>query len=76
MILQWLLISLTLAQCLRMIYRLYFHPLARFPGPRLAAATNLYGAYYVLIKGGQYTKLLPELHNKYGEIMQYLTLLI
>lgn len=49
-----------------MIYRLYLHPLARFLGPKLAAATHLYGAYWMLIKGGQYTLILPELHQKYG----------
>ncbi|KAJ5976971.1 hypothetical protein N7501_000313 [Penicillium viridicatum] len=66
MIWPWLAILLGL-QCLRMIYRLYLHPLARFPGPKLAAATHLYGAYWTLIRGGQYTLILRELHRKYGK---------
>ncbi|CAG9982715.1 unnamed protein product [Clonostachys byssicola] len=48
------------------IYRLYFHPLAKFPGPRLAAVTGLYEAYYDLYLNGQYTFKIAELHNKYG----------
>jgi hypothetical protein len=48
------------------IYRLYFHPLAKFPGPRLAALTNGYEFYYDAIKGGRYYKKIEKLHEKYG----------
>ncbi|KAL8802312.1 MAG: hypothetical protein Q9182_003890 [Xanthomendoza sp. 2 TL-2023] len=48
------------------IYRLTFHPLARFPGPKLAAATNLYGASIDLLSSGSYVKEFPALHEKHG----------
>ena len=48
------------------VYRLYFSPLAKFPGPRLAALTRLYELYYEVVKGGQYTFKIGELHKKYG----------
>lgn len=48
------------------VYRLYFSPLASFPGPRLAALTLWYEYYYDGIKGGQYTFKLKELHQQYG----------
>ncbi|KAI1415025.1 trichodiene oxygenase [Hypoxylon sp. FL1857] len=50
------------------IYRLYFHPLARFPGPTVAALTRYFEAYYDVICGGQYTFKIDELHKKYGNL--------
>ena len=50
------------------IYRLFIHPLAAFPGPKLAAITVLYEAYYDIWKGGKYIFKLNELHRKYGKI--------
>lgn len=48
------------------VYRLQFSPIAKFPGPRLAAITIYYEAYYDVIKQGQYTFKIQELHKKYG----------
>lgn len=50
------------------IYRLYFHPLAGFPGPRLAAATSWWEFYYDVVKDGELVFQLPGLHEKYGII--------
>jgi hypothetical protein len=48
------------------LYRLYLSPLAKFPGPKLAAATLWYEFYYDTILKGQYTFKIMDLHKKYG----------
>lgn len=47
-------------------YRLFLHPLAKFPGPKLAAVTRYYEGYYDVVKNGQYTFKIAELHREYG----------
>ncbi len=49
------------------VYRLYFHPIAHFPGPKLAGLTRWYEFYYELVKKGQMTFHIQELHKKYGK---------
>ncbi|KAH8712013.1 cytochrome P450 [Phaeosphaeriaceae sp. PMI808] len=52
------------------IHRLYFHPLARFPGPRIAVVTSWYEAYYEIVLKGQYSKQISKLHDEYGPIIR------
>lgn len=49
------------------IYRLYFHPLAKFPGPKLAAASLGYEFYYDVILRGKFMWRIQEMHRQYGE---------
>lgn len=49
------------------VYRLYFSPVSKFPGPTLAALTLWYEFYYDVIKEGRYTWRIRELHDKYGQ---------
>ncbi|KAH0542567.1 hypothetical protein FGG08_003072 [Glutinoglossum americanum] len=52
------------------VYRLYFHPLAQFPGPRLAAATLWYEFYHDVIRRGKYIWEIKDMHTKYGPIVR------
>jgi hypothetical protein len=49
------------------LYRLIFSPIARFPGPKVAAATAAYEFYYDVLKPGKYYLKINELHDIYGE---------
>ena len=48
------------------ILRLFVSPLAKFPGPKLAALSNWYEFYYDVIKQGKFTAHIKELHKQYG----------
>ncbi|SPO05572.1 related to cytochrome P450 CYP3/CYP5/CYP6/CYP9 subfamilies [Cephalotrichum gorgonifer] len=52
------------------VYRLYFSPLAKFPGPKLAALSNWYEFYYDVIREGDFTWQIKKLHEKYGPIVR------
>lgn len=52
------------------IYRLYLSPIAKVPGPKLAALTLWYEFYYDVVKQGRYTWRIGEMHEKYGPIVR------
>lgn len=60
--------AFVLYQAANLIYRLCFHPLAKFPGPKIAAATKWYEAYFDLRphRPGTFFRELERLHNLYG----------
>lgn len=49
------------------IYRLYISPLAKFPGPKIAALTYWHEFHYDLVKGGRFQGRIAEMHEQYGE---------
>lgn len=51
------------------IFRLYFHPLARFPGPKILAATTWFETYVDLFHH-DFPQRLSKIHEKYGKTAQ------
>ena len=47
-------------------YRLVLSPLAKFPGPKLAALTRKYESYYEAVQNYEYLWKIKKLHEKYG----------
>jgi tryprostatin B 6-hydroxylase len=54
------------------LYRLFFHPLRRFPGPILARWSNLYHMH--AIRASDNYLYIQRLHEKYGPIVRTGTL--
>jgi len=52
------------------IYRLFFHPLASFPGPKIVAATRWWEFYTDVVRdgGGKFAFEVELMHRKYGEL--------
>lgn len=50
------------------IYRRYFHPLAKIPGPFLPAVTRLYLWYYSVVVEGQFYRKIEQWHKTYGNM--------
>lgn len=66
-----LLLAVTAIWCLyRVLSRLVFHPLRTFPGPKIAALTSWYVAYWETIRDGMLAKELEHLHQIYGPVVR------
>ncbi|KAL5403457.1 hypothetical protein PMIN06_009756 [Paraphaeosphaeria minitans] len=50
------------------VYRLYFHPLAKFPGPKLAAISILWKVFHWT--SGDWPHRLIKAHRKYGDVVR------
>ena len=53
------------------VSRLYFHPLSKFKGPKIAALTRWYEFYHDVICDGTYVKYYSELHKKHGIVPRH-----
>ncbi|KAF9873287.1 CND11p [Colletotrichum karsti] len=51
-------------------YRLYLHPLAKFPGYKICAASEWYEFYCYILKGGQWGNEIQKMHQRYGPIVR------
>jgi hypothetical protein len=60
--------SLSLWLLYGVVYNLFFSPLAKFPGPKLAAITPWYEFYWDGIKPGQYYFRIEKMHKEFGTI--------
>ncbi|KIP10238.1 hypothetical protein PHLGIDRAFT_115687 [Phlebiopsis gigantea 11061_1 CR5-6] len=59
-----------LVAVLRALYNVYFHPLSRFPGPKLAAASFWWQTYVDLVEQKPWATELIELHGIYGDVVR------
>ncbi|KAK3936258.1 cytochrome P450 [Diplogelasinospora grovesii] len=54
----------------KVVYNLYFHPLAKFPGPKFAAASHLFEFYWSIVRDGELIWEIERMHKKYGPIVR------
>jgi len=71
----WLTATATVVSCIvvyvvgHAVYNLYFHPLAKFPGPKRAAISTIFFAKTVI--NGNSINIMKALHEKYGDVVRW-----
>ncbi|XXG94033.1 hypothetical protein Hte_000284 [Hypoxylon texense] len=68
---QWIWLSLltTLTYAaVRCIYLLFIHPASKFPGPKLAAVSNVWYAYHWFM--GRWPWKMEQMIRKYGNVVR------
>ncbi|KAJ6126691.1 hypothetical protein N7523_002303 [Penicillium sp. IBT 18751x] len=64
------LIGILVYTCWSLIYNVYFHPLSKFPGSKLATCSFLHEFYYDVICRGMFIWEIGKMHDKYGPIVR------
>ncbi|KAG8168201.1 hypothetical protein KVR01_003890 [Diaporthe batatas] len=62
------LVTVTIYVLARCAHLLFFHPLAKYPGPRLAAVTQLW--QLCISFTGRQCFIMTDLHRKYGDVVR------
>lgn len=70
----WAAALLCLWSLSKAVYNVYFHPLSRFPGPKLAVASLWWQTYLDLWKKDSLSLKLVELHATYGNLLVLLNI--
>ncbi|KIK54818.1 hypothetical protein GYMLUDRAFT_249166 [Collybiopsis luxurians FD-317 M1] len=52
------------------LYRLFFHPLHKYPGPVLAAVSSWYEVFYNFVLGGEWMAEIEKMHKLYGPVVR------
>lgn len=65
--------ALVLYGICRVLVLALFHPLANFPGPKLAAVSDWWLIYHEVFLGESLTDILANLHEKYGKMLSYVS---
>ena len=69
-VIEYFLLAMVLYIAYGAVYRLYFSPIAHFPGRKLAALTLWYEFYFDVIGRGSYVWEIKKMHQTYG-IIEY-----
>ncbi|KAK5992617.1 Cytochrome P450 monooxygenase TwmD [Cladobotryum mycophilum] len=67
-LLTFMLGSAVVCLTIRSIWRMYFHPLSRFPGPKIAAVSDAWYAYHSL--AGRWPWAIEDVLKEYGDVVR------